>query len=281
MQSWHLIWSSAGRQPLAHDERVRRRMVQAIARVAGRDAALFCIVDDHIHVVLYCDAARRAVLSRSLTLAFRPLAAAPLDPPFVRPVRDRAHMNWLADTYILRQSWKHGLAGHPATWTGSCFPDLVGARLLPGLSPCIAAALPRWRLPRAHSAVFLPLEPLEPADDARLRAVGVVHLAAAAGAAMGADPALTGKGSAEVLARRATALLATGAGAPNSEVAHALGMHPVASARLQHRGVEESVLRAVRLWIALEDAAALAPAPPPQPSATAREPEGPSYEARG
>lgn len=277
MNTWHLTWSSVGRHPLAPDESVRRRLVRALARVAGGDVVLYSVVDDHIHVVLYCDEVRRGVLSGALTFAFRALVAAPLDPPFVRTVRDRSHLDWLADGYILRQSWKHGLQGHPAVWTGSCFPDLVGARILAGLNLCIATALPRWRLRRAYAGVFLPERPLKPADDARLRAVGAARLASAAASAVGAEPTLTGKGAAEVLARRAAATLGNAAGIPSSEIAHALGMHPVACARLRHRAVEERVLGAVRLWIALEDAAAASPAPP-QPPLTAHEPEGPEYE---
>jgi hypothetical protein len=247
--------------------------------VAGQEVVLFSFVDDHIDVILHCDGARKGVLSGALTLAFRALCAVPLGPPFTRPVRDRSHMDWLADIYILRQSWKHGLEGHPATWTGSCFPDLAGARVLPGLSLAIAAALPRWRLRRAYAAVFLPERPLVPADDVRVRALGATRLAAAAASSVGADPTLRGKGPAEVLARRATATLGAAAGIPNSEIAHALDMHAIASARLRHREVDEHVLRAVRLWIALEDAVAAAPAPP-QPPPTAHEPEGPTYEPR-
>ncbi len=133
------------------------------------------------------------------------------------------------------------------------------------MSLCIAAALPRWRLRRAYGAVFLPETPLEPADDARVRALGAVRLAAASASAVGADPALGGKGAAEVLARRATAVLATAVGIPNSEVAYALGMHPIASSRLRHRPVDERVLRAARLRISLEDAVAAAPPVAHQP----------------
>jgi hypothetical protein len=46
-------------------------------------------------------------------------------------------------TYLLKQPVKHGLDVHPALWTGSCFLDLIGARLIPGFStaPLRAALL--------------------------------------------------------------------------------------------------------------------------------------------
>lgn len=278
MNIWHLTWSSVGRHPVAPDERLRRRIVSALARVAGDDVVLFCVVDDHIHVVLRCDEARKGTLSRALTLAFRALSDTPIAVPFTRPVLDRDHLDWLADRYILRQPWKHGLAGHPAVWTGSCFPDLVGARLLPGLSLKVAAALPRWRLRRAFASVFLPERPLEPASDSWLRTIGSARVAAACANAVGADPTLAGNGAADVLARRAAVALASAAGIANSEVAHVLGMSPIASARLKGRAVDDRVLAAARLWIALEAVAASAPAPP-RPPPTAHEPDGPTYEA--
>lgn len=50
-QSWHVTWASEGRHPLAPDEVHRRDVVRVIARVAPRAVSLFCVVDDHIHVV--------------------------------------------------------------------------------------------------------------------------------------------------------------------------------------------------------------------------------------
>ncbi len=275
MRAWHLTWSSVGRHPLAPDEVSRRQIVGAIAKVAGGEVALFCVVDDHVHVVLWCDEKRRGTLSAGLTLAVRTLCKVEVEAPFVRTVRDRAHLEWLADVYILRQPWKHGLDAHPALWTGSCFADLAGARLIPGLELCIGSALPRWRHRRAYNAVFLPEVELIPVSEERIRAFGATRLASAAANAVGADVGLAGNAAAVVLARRATARLAKSAGIPNSEVAHSLGLHPVAAARLRNREVDEPVLRAVRMRLALEDAAAAHP--PPPWTGEVREPEGPEY----
>lgn len=274
MNCWHFTWSTVGRQPLAPTEAGRRQLVRTLARVAGGTAALFNVVDDHVHLVLLCDDGRRGIVSSALTRALRSAAAAELDPPHIRAVADRGHMDWLADAYILRQSLKHGVGGHPALWSGSCFADLAGARVLPGEPLCIAQALPRWRVQRAYAAVGLPPILLNPADDVRLRAVGAHRLTAASAAALAADPALAGIGALEVLGRRATARLAAAAGVPNSEVADALRVHPVAAARLRERPVEPAVLRAIRARVALEDAAASAIGRPLVQPPAATDPRG-------
>ncbi len=95
MQSYHLTYASDGRQALLPDEALRRRALHALARTVGDRVVLFCIVDDHIHVVLLCEAQPVGLLSRALPLALRPLAGPNLAPAFVRPVGGRGHLEWL------------------------------------------------------------------------------------------------------------------------------------------------------------------------------------------
>ncbi|MFZ5476372.1 MAG: hypothetical protein ACOZNI_06305 [Myxococcota bacterium] len=272
MRSWHATWSSEGRHPLAPTEARRLALVRAIGRIAGKRVALFCIVDDHVHLVLFCEERELGRLVQALTFAFRPLAAVPLAAAFVRRVRDRGHMEWLADEYILKQAPRHGLPVAPATWSGSCFPDLVGARVVPGLRLCIGDALPRWRLRNGYRAVGLPEVELEPASDATVRAFGASRLAAAAASATCALPTLAGKGAPEVLARRAATVLGERVGVPVSELAFAFGMTPIATARLRSRHVADDLLKATRVRVSLELAAAAVPL-------VAREPPPPEYEA--
>jgi hypothetical protein len=220
--------------------------------VAGDAVVLFCVVDDHVHVVLFCDEEARGRYVRALSLALAAAAAAPIGPGFVRAVDTRGHLAWLADTYILAQPAKHGLAVPLATWEGSCFADLVGARVLPGLRIRIGDALPRWRLRNAYRAVGLPELPLEPADDATVRAAGATALVAASAAAVGADPEARGRAEAEVLARRAAVVVGVAAGIANRELAWALQMTSIASARLRERPVDPAVLEAVRRRVSLD-----------------------------
>jgi hypothetical protein len=270
MLSWHVTWASKGRRPLAPEETNRRELVRTIARVAGGAVSLFCVVDDHVHVVLYCPAEERGRYVQALSLALAPRVPIPLGAAFVQPVEDRHHMEWLANEYILRQPVKHGLSTHPALWTGSCFPDLVGARLLPGLDLCLEKALPRWRQRAAYRAVGLPTVKLAPAADDSVRRLGAARIVSAAASAMGVPQSSTARGDGEVASRRCAAVLASGVGIRTAEIAWALGVTPQATNRLVDRAVPPKHLRATRLRLALEEAAAAHPyvdreAPPDDP----------------
>lgn len=133
------------------------------------------------------------------------------------------------------------------------FPDLVGARRLPGLALRLAEALPRVRLRAAFGHVDLATTPLEPVDDATLRHLGIRRLADAASAALAADPALTGNSATVVSARVTIAHLATAW--PTSELAWALDLTSQAARRLRTRPVPNGALNAVRLRLALEERA--------------------------
>lgn len=269
MNSWHVTWSSEGRHPLAPEEGVRRELVRTIARVAPKAVSLFCVVDDHLHVVFFCKKEELGRYVQRASLAFRPRAATPLAQAYVRPVRDRSHMEWLAVAYILRQPVKHGLSARPATWSGSCFADLIGARVLPGLELRIADALPRWRLRAAYEAVGLRAERLSAAPDDLVRRLGATRIVAAASFAAGAHPELHGMGEPEVIARRAAVSLAKAAGLGTGEIAWALDVTPQAVNRLAGRDVPAALVKAVRLRLALEEAAAELPAVVEEPEAAA------------
>lgn len=271
MLSWHVTWASESRHPLAPEEARRRELVRTIARVAGEAVSLFCVVDDHVHVVLFCTLAERGRYIQALSLAFRSRVAVPLGPGFVRAVRDRAHMEWLAHEYILRQPIKHGLSTRPALWTGSCFADLAGARSLPGLRLRIHDALPRWRLRTAYSAVGLPQTQILPAPDALVRQLGASRIAAAAASAAGADPGLQGRGEPASAARRVVATLASAVGIAAPEIGWALGITPQAANRLIGREASVALTQATRVQLALEEVVAALPP-------VVREPEPPAYE---
>jgi hypothetical protein len=271
MLSWHVTWASESRHPLAPDEACRRSIVRTIARVAGEAVSMFCVVDDHVHVVLFCTVAERGRYVQALSLAFKSQVVVPLGPAFVRPVRDRGHMEWLAHEYILRQPVKHGLSTPPALWSGSCFADLAGARLLPGLRLRIHDALPRWRLRTAYRAVGLPETQLVPAPDVLVRQLGASRIVAAAASAVGADPGLHGQGASAPDARRVVAALASSVGIRAPEIGWALGLTRQAVNRLIGRETSAALTQATRLQLALEEAVAALPP-------VAREPEPPPYE---
>ena len=220
MHIWHLTYASDGRNPLFPDEVACRKAVRVLGRVAGTSTVLFSIVDDHLHLVLWCDRQRRGRLARALVQALRQVAPVPVEPARVRAVENRSHMKWLVD-YLLSQTIHHGIPSHPALWSGSCFPDLIGARLVPGLKLQLRKALPRFRMRDIY------------------RAVG---------------PTLSGKSAPVVQARRAAAQLANQAGMGIADVAWALDIAPRSVRRLHGPRVDAGTAKVVRMRLALENA---------------------------
>ncbi len=145
MRPWQIVINSVDRNPLFPSEALLRLAVRTLVAVVGPWSALFCIVDDHAHVVVCCYDGEAPRLADALHRALQRLSAVPLSPPFLGAVRGRAHMESLLG-YVPAQTSHHGIPVHPALWTGSCFVDLVGARLLPGFGNCIMQLLPRFRL---------------------------------------------------------------------------------------------------------------------------------------
>jgi hypothetical protein len=257
---WHVTIASDGRHPLLPAEDARRVAVRLLARVASGELVLFSVVDDHVHVVALAERARVAKLGRALVLGLRPLAAAPVEPPRLRPVETRAHLESLVG-YVLGQVAHHGLAEHPALWSGSCFQDLVGARWLPGLTLRLREALPRLTREAVFGAVGLTGGALTPADDAAVRAAGCVRLVAAAAAAHAVPAALAGNTPPVVAARRAVAQLARAAGRATADLVWALGLSRRAARRYQEPPAPPELLRAVRLRLGLVERLTPSPAP--------------------
>jgi hypothetical protein len=251
MRPWHTNNAARTRLTLFPTAESNRQAVWAMVRCAGTELALFCIVDDHLHTVLLCDDATMVRRARALTRVTRNLTRVEVNPTYVRPVAGRKHLLTLFD-YILNQVTKHGLDVHPALWEGSCFCDLVGARLLPGLHLRIREALPRTTHRDALEAVGLGSRPLQPVDLDTIRALGAQRLLAAAAFAHCADPSLRGRRPPEVKARRAACKLAKQAGIPLSELAWLMGVTPRAARRMAAAAIPQEHETVVRTRLALE-----------------------------
>jgi len=252
MDCSHLTFSSDGRLPLFPDETTRRAAVHCLARAAGQEIALFCIVDDHLHLVVLAPRPRVGRLAQALAISLGRAAATKLDPARIRPVDTRAHLQWLV-RYVLTQPAHHGLTGSAALWSGSCFQDLVGARQVPGLTLRITEALPRLSQRELHKLVDLPPAKLKPAANDTLRRAGAARIVAAAAASLAVGPNLAGNKPTVVLARRAAVQLAAVAEIPATEIAWALGTTPRATRRLQQPPVPTTTTKALRLRLTLED----------------------------
>ena len=259
MGLWHLTFASSGRHVLFTSEAQVLEGVHAVARGATNRVVLFCIVDDHVHVVVHTDAP--GWLATGLLRALRAVAETQLTPAFVRAVEDRGHLEWLASRYILTQSGKHGLPGSPALWSGSCFLDLVGARRVAGLGLQLATVLPRYRLRQAFTAVGLEAKPLtEPTTD-ELRTLGVARLVAAATAAVGTHDASSRDALAN-RARRVAVSLSREAALPSALLAAELGCRVGSVSRLASAPCCPLDRRAALRRLALERVVELAHASP-------------------
>ncbi len=254
MRAWHLRLSSDGRHPMFPSEQRLRAAVRALARTAGGELALFCIVDDHVHVVLFCERKVAGHRARGLSRVLGAMAAVPLEPAFIKPVETRRHMEWLL-RYVLDQPDHHGLAQQPALWTGSCFADIVGARALPGLQLRLHDALPRFQLWQACKVVGLDQHQLAPLPLVQVRALGAPRALQAATAALAVGPDLTGTTAAEVAARSLAVHLATQADIPPGEQCWALQRTSRQLRRLRASPPDPQLLLTARRHLALEEAA--------------------------
>lgn len=221
MQWWQLRLSSSGRKPLFADEDACRKAVLAVARGCGPALLLFCLVDDHLHLALQGDRQRVAVVGRSLHRVTAGLSGLDLEPAWTEEISSRSHLMTLL-RYYLTQPDHHGLAMHPALWSGSCLHDIIQTRWVEGFSLCLASALPRVRAEYAFEVVGLDSHPLRPPAPDRLAMYGLPRLVSAAAAAACVPVAMEGNSPATVRARSAVARLAMDSGFTRAQVGDAL-----------------------------------------------------------
>lgn len=253
---WHLGLEADDRLALFQSEEKLRLAVRTLARIAGKACLLFCIVDDHVHVVVYCDRERAGRLARAILLALRVHAAVPFKPQvYIRHVENRHHLTRLV-SYSLEQPSHHKLPVHPVLWTGSCLSDLIGARSIGALGVPLTRVLPRFKLADAMPLVGLEPRDVVAADDRTMREAGAARLAMAAAAALSADPKLQGHRKEVEEARAAAAVLAKTAGIATRETASALDVAMRTVQRLSASQPPTAVLGAVRVRLALENAVA-------------------------
>jgi REP element-mobilizing transposase RayT len=258
MQPSHITWSTEGRLPIFPDEQLRSRAVRKLAGAAQDQLAMFCIVDEHVHVVLFGEPEVLVRRVRAITRSLRGLAAVPLESPRVRPIEGRSHMQSVFG-YVLRQPAHHGLPVHPALWSGSCLPDLVGARQVEGMRLCLREVMPRVTVGDVFTAVGLPRTRLESAGRDRLVAVGAHEVVRVASGALGVVPPLDTQEPDVVRAKRAASVLAREAGLSLQQVADAAGISARTARRLSLEPLPENLRQVVMRRFTLEQRAQRAP----------------------
>jgi hypothetical protein len=262
MQCWHITMTSTTRLPLFADEAARREAVRHLVRVVGGRLVLFSFADEHGHLVVVIEEDELGQIKTTIVRSMGPLVASPIAPLHVRPVEHRGHLTRLVG-YFLGQTTHHELPEHPARWSGSCFPDLVGARCIDGAPLRIRELLPQLRPASILAQVGLPADMAAGASDRALRVAGASRIVCAASAATAARPDLSGRSDPVCAARRAAVALADQVGIARSETSWALDLTPGAVRRIAARPVDERALRAARIQIAIEDFCAQSRIVPP------------------
>ena len=258
MDVWHITLAARNRGTLLPREASRREGVRRLAQLAGEEMLLFSIVHDHVHVVLAGDRARVGAVAAGMHKTLRPLVRVALAAARIRAVAGRSHLWWLV-RYVLGQPQHHGIDAHPALWTGSCLPDLIGARRVSGLQLRIREHLPELQWVALARCVDLSSDRLMPASPEQMRAAGVAMLTRCATSALAADPSLAGNSPLLVRTRKVVACLASESGFHPRDVAWALGVTLRGERRLRAAAVDEADLIAVRVRLALELVAASRP----------------------
>ena len=133
MPVWHLTFPTADRMPLFPEEPVRRRAYLRLSRLVGARAVLQSLVDTHLHMAPAGTRAAAGRLSQSVVQCLVKGFGVSIGAADIRRVRDRSHMLWLV-RYFLTQLPHHRLPGDPALYSGSCFQDLIGARVIDGFA---------------------------------------------------------------------------------------------------------------------------------------------------
>ncbi len=191
MRIWHLTFDSEGRSAFFPGEGLRRAAVHRIVRITRNRLILFCIVDEHLHVLLFGSRAEMGRFAQRLLLSLRALTSVPINPARIRTINGQNHLTNQVP-YFLGQTEHHNLPIHPALWSGSCFVDLIGARRIDGNRLRLGDALPRMRLRDTYPMVELPRALLVPPNDRQIRQAGSFRLVSATSAALACETASRG-----------------------------------------------------------------------------------------
>jgi len=254
MNLWQLTITGADLRPPFPEESRRREVVRTIARVVGEEVVLFCVLQDQVQLVVICDRRSSGRIRQACLVAFNAVSGVPLHMDRAKPISERRHLAWLAKHTMSLFGHSDTVPVHPALWSGSCFPDLIGARSVKGLRMRLGEALPTFHARDAFKAVGLPLRELNPADALAVRAAGASRVASAVAAAWAVGPVLKGLTDPAVQTLRRTVSLCRWAEIENAETASALSKSARTVQRMAERPVPLVRLKPARLRLALEDA---------------------------
>jgi hypothetical protein len=229
----------------------QRRLVTRMVHRHGRDRALlaFCVVGDHVHVLLLCSRVEAGRFAHAIETSLRHVLELPVsfEAARIRPIDGQRHLESVY-RYVARQAIHHRFGGDPLL-DGNSVADVWGLRALGDeLAVLASERLPTVRIGAAE--VGLSLEEL-------LRATPRLdELADAAAAAMSiASPLATTRAAA--IARRCAVHAALAHGATVAAVAELLGTTPARVQRLRNQPATPRAVRAVELQLRLRGLLAL------------------------
>jgi len=253
MPVWQLVFSSSKRDALLPDEAQRRWAVRTLVAVTGPHLLLFSLVNEHKHTMVRHGDKGIKAFGGKVQRALNAVVEEPLGEPWIERVEGTKHKAYLL-RYYLTQPSHHDVGLHDALWTGSCFLDLAGARIIDGLNLPIWDLLPGTPRNALWKHVGLPQHGIEPVTPEQIRVLGAVRLVAATSAALAADPQLKGKSRLALRARALAAQLGRDAGIPPREVRWALGVSEHVYYRAFEQPEDVAGNLAVRRRLALEEA---------------------------
>jgi hypothetical protein len=250
---YHLTLPSEGRFQAFTDETLLRLAIRTLARVAGPRLLSWSLPGNHMHAIGVGTRAEVGRLGRSIRLAFRAIGVH-LDEADHRRITGVDDLRRVV-AYQLRQPKRHGVCDRPALFSGGCFYDFVGARIVEGFDPkLVVKHLPDFDV-RVHlhevAARRLPVA----VPEAEIRLLGASRLIEAAGSALAAGPALTDDAPPTVAARRVAVALGKAAGISRKELAFALDVAPQSVGRLERALRDPRLELAVRTRLAVDDLA--------------------------
>lgn len=259
---YHVTIAREGRRALFDTELAQRTAVRALCRSYGAALLLYCIVDDHCHAVVRGTRSEVGRKTSGFQQALR-RAHAPggdagrfTEPARVRPVRSRDHLERLV-AYVIGQPARHELTTSPARWWGSCFQDLVGARVVRHFDArTIRRELPRLRDADIWAAAGL--RPLQPLPVERLLEFGPRELVRAAADVYFVAPDLQGRRPEVNRARNLVLGMLRSTGATTRQIAAIVGCSERTARK--HREPHPAALNAALLQLAI-----LASSPAPDP----------------
>jgi hypothetical protein len=240
------------RLPLFTKEHHYLEALHRLGRVCKGNLALFALIAEHLHLIALLSRTAAGRLAQAVLVTLRPLAKTPLATSYIDEVDGRGH-SYRSVKYELQQPQKHGMPGPGALWPGSCLPELVGARVIPGLTLRLREALPTFQVKQALRVLDLPGDKILPAGRQQLRAAGAARLIAATAATLGVEPTLRGNSAPVITARRAVAHIAARLDLPPTELRSVVGKDRNTLWRLRRRPVSSECIDAIRRRVALED----------------------------